>query len=137
MLQDLDQLAARVGQLAHRARQLAVERDALRARLDEADGSARTLRDQIGEKSRALDALSARLKDHDGEIADRLAQTQRSEAELRDALERQQLAYHELESRLVSRDADVQRLRDAASSARERIDAVLARLPGALHGEET
>jgi chromosome segregation ATPase len=137
MLQDLDQLAARVGQLAHRARQLAVERDALRARLDEADGSARTFRDQIAEKTRALDALSVRLKDHDGEIADRLAQSQRSEVELREALERQQLAYRELESRLVSRDVEVQRLRDAASSARERIDAVLARLPGALHGEET
>jgi chromosome segregation ATPase len=137
MLQDLDQLAARVGQLAHRARQLAVERDALRARLDESDGSARALRDQVAEKGRALDALSARLKDHDGEIADRLAQSQRSEAELRDALERQQLAYRELENRLASRDADIQRLRDAAGSARERIDAVLARLPGALHGEET
>ncbi|PJI54255.1 hypothetical protein CTI14_17680, partial [Methylobacterium radiotolerans] len=35
MLQDLDQLAARIGQLVQRTRQLHAERDALRLRVNE------------------------------------------------------------------------------------------------------
>ena len=42
----------------------------------------------------------------------------------------------ELQGSLQVRDTELQRLRAAAASARERIDAVLARLPGAPSGEQ-
>ena len=42
----------------------------------------------------------------------------------------------ELQGNLQTRDTELQRLRVAAASARERIDAVLARLPGAPSGEQ-
>lgn len=41
-----------------------------------------------------------------------------------------------MQGTLQSRDTELQRLRVAAASARERIDAVLARLPGAPSGEQ-
>ncbi len=131
MLQDLDQLTTRIGQLVQRTRQMHAERDALRARLDEAERAARTLREQCAERDAALLALQAQLKDQDGEVATRLAESQRAEVALREQLEFQYTAHQSLESRLLARDADVEQLRQAAGSAQTRIDAVLARLPGA------
>ena len=75
-----------------------------------------------------------------------LAEAQRAETALREQLaretsERQALEARftareaELQGNLQNRDAELQRLRVAAV-ARERIDAVLARLPGAPAGEQ-
>ena len=44
MLQDLDQLAARIGQLVQRTRHLHSERDALRLRLNDAEAEQRALK---------------------------------------------------------------------------------------------
>jgi len=76
-----------------------------------------------------------------------LEQAQQAEAALREQLARESAERQSLESRftaretelqgsLQTRDAELQRLRVAAASARERIDAVLARLPGAPSGEQ-
>ena len=86
--------------------------------------------------------MQARLDNHDNETGARLAQAQAAEASLRAELEQHVQTRQALESqfaareqewqaRLNARDTDVQRLRVAAAAARERIDAVLARLPGA------
>jgi chromosome segregation ATPase len=147
MLQDLDNLAARIGQLVQRTRQLHAERDALRARLNQAEQETRVLRERCLESDSRSQALQARLDDQDNEAGDRLAQAQRAEVELRAELEKHieqrqamdaQIAARESEwqSRLTARDTDLQRLRVAAVAARERIDAVLARLPGAPVGEQ-
>ena len=76
-----------------------------------------------------------------------LAEAQRAETALREQLaretsERQALEARftareaELQGNLQNRDTELQRLRVAAVAARERIDAVLARLPGAPAGEQ-
>ncbi|EHK68288.1 hypothetical protein KYC_00875 [Achromobacter arsenitoxydans SY8] len=76
-----------------------------------------------------------------------LQQAQQAEAELREQLARETAERQALESRfsaretelqgsLQTRDTELQRLRVAAASARERIDAVLARLPGAPSGDQ-
>lgn len=142
MLQDLDQLAARIGQLVQRTRQLHSERDALRSRLAQAEQESRKLRERCDEADARLQALQERLQTNDSELAARLAQSEEAQATLREELERQaqqrqalenQLAEQESawQARLNARETDLQRLRVAAVAARERIDAVLARLPGA------
>jgi chromosome segregation ATPase len=147
MLQDLDQLAARIGQLVQRTRQLHAERDALRARLNKAEQESRSLLDRCKESDAQLHSMHERLQDHDSETLAKLVRAEESEAELRAELqrlsERQQAAdaqvaarEGEWQARLSARDTDLQRLRVAAVAARERIDAVLARLPGAPAGEQ-
>ncbi|ALM86361.1 hypothetical protein [Bordetella sp. N] len=147
MLQDLDNLAARIGQLVQRTRQLHAERDALRARLHQAEQEARALRTRCDDADDKVQQLQDRLQNHDSEVGGRLAQAEAAEATLRAELERHVQQLHVLESqasarenewqsRLAARETDMQRLRVAAVAARERIDAVLARLPGASVGEQ-
>jgi len=131
MLQDLDHITARIGQLAERTRLLKVERDALRARLDDAERSARQLREHCAQRDAALLALQERLSDQDGEVERKLEAAQRNEGELQQQLSLQLAAQETLSLRLAASQADVGRLKQVAGSARERIDAVLARLPGA------
>nr|WP_236094773.1 hypothetical protein [Bordetella holmesii] len=87
------------------------------------------------------------MRDHSGALDLCKAESQQAEAALREQLARESADRLALEARigeherqmqhaLAARDAEVQRLRLAASSARERIDAVLARLPGAAAGEQ-
>jgi chromosome segregation ATPase len=147
MLEDLDQLAARIGQLVQRTRQLHAERDALRARLNQAEKETRVLRERCDESDARLQSLQSQRQDQDNELVVKLAEAEQVGTELRAELERQvshrqamesQFASRESEwqSRLNARDTDLQRLRVAAIAARERIDAVLARLPGAPAGEQ-
>ncbi|WP_233238073.1 hypothetical protein [Bordetella sp. LUAb4] len=147
MLQDLDNLAARIGQLVQRTRQLHAERDALRARLHQAEQEARGLRTRCDDADTQVLQLQERLQNNDSEVGERLARAEAAEATLRAELERHVLQLQSFESqaaaresewqsRLAARDTDMQRLRVAAVAARERIDAVLARLPGASVGEQ-
>jgi len=146
MLQDLDQLAARIGQLVQRAQQLTAERDALRARLSEAETEQRTLRQRCAQRDTEFAALEEKFLSHDSTVAAVQLQAQQIETGLREQLAREStgrqqheltLAAHDAQaqSALALREAEVQRLRQAASNARERIDAVLTRLPGAPAAE--
>jgi len=147
MLQDLDQLAARIGQLVQRTRQLHAERDALRVRLNQSESAQRTLEQRCAEGQAEIQALQARLQEHDGAVANMLADARQAETELREQLAREAAERQQIESRstareaelqgsLSARDTDLQRLRVAAAAARERIDTVLARLPGAPTGDQ-
>jgi len=147
MLQDLDQLAARIGQLVQRTRQLHAERDALRVRLNQSESTQRALEQRCAEGKAEIQALQAKLQEHDGTAADMLAGARQAETELREQLARETAERQKIESRstareaelqgsLSARDTDLQRLRVAAAAARERIDTVLARLPGAPTGDQ-
>lgn len=61
MLQDLDQLAARIGQLVQRTRHLHAERDALRVRLNDSESEQRKLKQRCADFETELQALQARL----------------------------------------------------------------------------
>lgn len=147
MLQDLDQLAARLGQLVQRTRQLHAERDALRARLNDSEAQQRALQQRCAERDAELQTLREKLQAHDQAASDLQAGARQVEEDLRKQLANETAQRQALEARvqdreaewqssLQSRDVDLQRLRSAASAARERIDAVLARLPGASIGEQ-
>lgn len=146
MLQDLDQLAARIGQLVQRTRQLHAENDALRFRLAEADSGLRSAKQLCAEREAELSALREKSQDLDGAVTAVQEQSRQIEMGLREQLQTQEALWHEKESLLTareaqlqdtlsSREAELQHLRQAAAHARERIEAVLARLPGAPVGE--
>lgn len=136
MLQDLDQLAARIGLLVQRTRQLHAERDALRARLGDSERLQRSLQQRCAEHEDELQALRASMNEH-GLSTEALREQLAREAAERQALqERLKMREAELQASLQARDSELNRLRTAALSARERIDAVLSRLPGASVGEQ-
>lgn len=146
MLQDLDQLAARIGQLVQRTRQLQAENDALRFRLSEADTGLRSAKQLSTEREAELLALRERSQDQDGAVAAVQEQARQIEAGLHEKLQRLEADWQQKESLLVARDAqlqdkvtaretEIQHLRQTTVTARERIEAVLARLPGAPVGE--
>lgn len=142
MLQDLDQLAARIGQLVQRTRQLEAERDALRISLGQSEAAQRASEQRCNERQAEILALQTKLQEHDGAVEDLLSEARQSEIDLRAQLAREIAEHQTVESRaqareaellssLTTKDTDLQRLRVATDAARERIDSVLARLPGA------
>jgi len=136
MLEDLDLITARIGKVVDANRQLRAERDSLRARLDDAERTSRTLREQCAQRDASLLALQEKLNEQDGEVEQKLAQSQTTEGQLREQLSLQLASHETLSARLQHSEADVLRLKKVAGEARERIDAVLARLPGAATQEE-
>ena len=137
MLQDLDHITARIGQLAERTRLLHAERNALRARVEDAERLARSLRDQCAQRDAAILELQARVDERDEEVVRKLAAVQASEQTLKSQLEQAHVAHEEIVARLAAREDDVLRLGRVAGQARARIDSVLARLPGAAVAEES
>jgi len=147
MLQDLDQLAARIGQLVQLTRQLQAERDGLRVSLSQSEAAQRALEQRCNERQAEILVLQTKLQEHDGAVDDLLSEARQSEIELRAQLAREISEHQTAESRaqaretellntLSAKDTDLQRLRVATDAARERIDAVLARLPGAAATEQ-
>lgn len=148
MLQDLDQLAARIGQLVQLTRQLQAERDALRVSLGQSEAAQRALEQRCDERQAEILALQTKLQEHDGAVDDLLSEARQSELDLRAQLARAISEHQALESRaqareaellgnLETKDTDLQRLRVATDAARERIDTVLARLPGAVSQDQS
>jgi chromosome segregation ATPase len=136
MLQDLDQLAARIGLLVQRTRQLHAERDTLRTRLSDSETRQSALQKRCADNEAELAQLRALLADHDKAASSARADADQAVVVLREQLEREAAERKALETRLTVHDTDLTRLRAAAAAARERIDAVLSRLPGASSMEE-
>ena len=119
----------------------------MRLRLNDFEAEQRVLKQRAAEREAEIVTLQSKLQDHDGAVTAMLEQAQQAEVALREQLARETTERQSLESRfsaretelqgnLQSRDTELQRLRVAAAAARERIDAVLARLPGAPSGEQ-
>lgn len=117
------------------------------ARLNDSETEQRVLKQRAAERDADIAALQAKLQDNDGAVTAMLEQAQQAEAALREQLARETAERQSLEARFSARetelqgnlqrsDTELQRLRVAAAAARERIDAVLARLPGAPSGEQ-
>jgi chromosome segregation ATPase len=136
MLQDLDQLATRIERLARRAHQLHGERDALRARLADSENQQGALQRRCGDHEAELVRLNALLADRDKTASLAREQAEQTAAGLREQLALETAERKVLEARLTVRDADLARMRAAAASARERVNAVLSRLPGGAPLEE-
>lgn len=136
MLQDLDQLSARIGLLVQRTRQLHAERDAMRVRLSDSERQQRELQQRCSDSEAELQALRAAMAGHGQAEASLREQLAQESAERQTFEERLKAREAELQSSLQARDTDLSRLRAAAMSARERIDVVLSRLPGASTGDQ-
>lgn len=131
MLQDLDALSQRIQQIVQLAGGLQSERRALQARIRQLEQESQVLKDQYQREQIEFTRMSERIARHDKEI-----QAARDESlELRSALEaqvrEQQARADELEQRLGRAEADRGRLRQAATGARQQIQSILERLPGA------
>lgn len=141
MLQDLDKLAARIGQMVQTVRQLQSERTDLHARLVRADTERQALERRCAELDEQFMTLSAKAGEHASEMSDLRTlleagqQDARGQAEqLRVQLENERAAAEVREQALLrqikDQEHDAGQLRYAAHQARERVDALLARLPG-------
>ncbi|MFC4202994.1 hypothetical protein [Candidimonas humi] len=131
MLQDLDSLAARIGQVVQSMRLLQAERDTLRARLKNLEQERNELRDELARRDADQRSATERLEQHQAEVDAIRTQSDAAQAELRVAAERYQAEYESVRHELQASRADASRLRAAAGTAKERIDAILMRLPGA------
>jgi len=136
MLENLDHLAARIGELVRRARELHDERESLRASLREADAQQHTLRERCDSAEAAWQAAQARLAEYAQTLTIEKNRAARAEAGLRASLEQQAAEYLALMTRHEACRAELARLSAVTAQARERIDAVLTRLPGAQPEEQ-
>lgn len=131
MLQDLDSLAARIGQMVQFARQLQTERTALQARLKNLESERDALRDQLSRREADYTSMAERLKVHENEV-----DSLRSEAEATNATLQIEATQYKAEcvavkQKLAAVQADTSRLRLVADKAKDHIDSILVRLPGA------
>lgn len=131
MLQDLDALSQRIQQVVQLAGGLQSERRALQARIRQLEQEYQVLKDRHEREQAEFTRMSARITQHEQEI-----QAARDESlELRTALEaqvrEQRSRAEDLQQRLGQVEAERGRLRQAATGARQQIQSILERLPGA------
>ncbi|MCI2809137.1 hypothetical protein [Eoetvoesiella caeni] len=142
MLQDLDTLAARIGQLVQLVRQLQAERTAMQSQLVRMEQERNALRDLQARQQAEHAAATQRLAEHSSEVdtvraqADASlealrAQAESAQLELRLEVSRYRADYEKAEQSLQTSATESARLRAVAVAAKERLDALLERLPGA------
>jgi len=137
MLETLDHLATRIGHLVAQARNLHAERDTLRGRVRDADKTARALLARCEQAESDLRTARAQLAACEQSLSDEQNRARQLEADLRAQLDLQARELQTLAARHESSQRALQRLRQVGTAARERIDAVLERLPGATPAEST
>lgn len=131
MLQDLDSLAARIGQMVQFTRQLQSERSALQARLKNVDQERDALRDQLQRQEHDFSVAADRLAQYESQSQSLQSQTQAQMSALQHDLEKYKAQCESMEQQLVASQSDSAKLRAVADKARENIDSILMRLPGA------
>ncbi|HUH88622.1 MAG TPA: hypothetical protein VL003_11330 [Pusillimonas sp.] len=131
MLQDLDSLSARIGQLVKLVQRLQSDRAALQARLSGLEQEHNALRDQLVREHAAQQQAAEHALNHAAELEALRQQARAGEAQLREEVARSRADYEAVRQSLQASQDDSARLRSAAAAAQHRIDAVLMRLPGA------
>lgn len=131
MLEDLDSLAARIEQAVAFTRELRAGHEALQAQLrqlgDERDALAETLR----RREQDVEALRQQLAEGEQAIAGMQHQGEALRQQFALDLEQYKARCSTLESQLAASRHSGARLREASLQAREQIDSILVRLPGA------
>ncbi len=131
MLQDLDSLAARIGQMVQFARQLQTERTALQARLKSLEQERDALRDQLSRREADYSSMNDRFNVHEAEVQAVRVQAEATQATLQIEATQYKVECDAVKQKLAASQADASRLRLVAGKARENIDSILMRLPGA------
>ena len=131
MLEDLDSLAARIGQLVQFSKQLHGERVALQARIIGLEQERNALRDQLKRQEAEFAELAENSANHQARVDILRAEADSIRVSLQGEVERCKADYDVLRRQLAASEADSSRLKAAAGQAQLQIDSILMRLPGA------
>ncbi len=131
MLEDLDSLAARIGQLVQFSRQLQSDRTALQARIIGLEQERNALRDQVQRQQAEFSELAESSASHEARVDILRAEADSVRLSLQSEVERCKNEYEALRRQLAASQADSSRLKAAAGQAQLQIDSILMRLPGA------
>ena len=131
MLQDLDSLAARIGQMVQLTRQLQNERAALQARLKNIEQERDALRDQLQRREADYSSVAESVASYEAQVQTVQAEAQAMQAGLQAELSRYKAECEAANRRCADSEAEAAHLRQVADQAKGRIDSILMRLPGA------
>jgi Multidrug resistance efflux pump len=131
MLEDLDSLAARIGQLVQFSKQLQSERVALQARVIGLEQERNALRDELKRREAEFNELAESKADHQARLDILRAEADNVRVTLQGEVERYKSEQESLRRELAASQADCARLRAATGQAQLQIDSILMRLPGA------
>jgi len=131
MLQDLDSLAARIGQLVQFTKQLQSERAAMQARLRSLEQERDALRDQLQRREADFASAEARTAEHHAELEAQRTESLAAQSQLQAEVNRYKADGEAVRRQLEASQNDASRLRAVADKARTQIDSILMRLPGA------
>ncbi|NYT69042.1 hypothetical protein [Pusillimonas noertemannii] len=131
MLQDLDSLSARIGQLVQLVQRMQSDRVSLQARITSLEQERNALRDQISREQSAQQEAIEQARGHASQLEALRSQAEAAEAQLRAEAARHLADCETVRQSLQVSQEESGRLRTAALAAQQRIDAVLMRLPGA------
>ncbi len=131
MLEDLDSLAARLGQLVQHTKQLHAEKVALQARIIGLEQERNALRDELKRREAEYSELAESNANHQARVDILRAEADSIRVTLQGEVERCQAERETLRRQLAASQADTARLRTVAGQAQAQIDSILMRLPGA------
>lgn len=131
MLEDLDSLAARIGQLVQFSKQLQSERAALQARVNGLEQERNALRDELKRREAEFTELAENSADHQARVDILRAEADSIRISLQSEVERCKAEHETLRRQLAASQADSSRLKAVTGQAQLQIDSILMRLPGA------
>jgi len=131
MLQDLDSLSARIGQLVQLVQRMQSDRSSLQARITSLEQERNAVREQLVREHSTQQEAAEQVRHHAAQMEVLRKQAELTEAGLREEAARCRSDYDTVRQSLQASQDETQRLRSAALAAQQRIDAVLIRLPGA------
>lgn len=131
MLEDLDSLAARLGQLVQSTKQLQADRAELQARINGLEQERNALRDELKRREAEFNELAEASASHQTRVDILRAEADSIRISLQGEVERCQTERDSLRRQLAVSQADSSRLRAVAGQAQAQIDSILMRLPGA------
>ncbi len=132
MLQDLDQVAARVGQVVQLSRSLMAERESISTRLSLAEKARDSFRDQFQAREDEFKSIIQRLDNHEQEVGEIRAKAQHENVQLKSELDSAQQEIARLQADLAKAKSELAAFREGAKKARDRVEHVLANLPGGV-----
>lgn len=130
MLQELDQVAVRVGQVVALSHQLITERSALIKRLENAETVGVNLRQQLSERDTAVAELNERIQALDTEYSVTAVRVQEQNTALQNQVDSMSQELAQLKERLSKAESDLTKWRSSTQSVRARVAHVLENLPG-------
>ncbi len=136
MLEDLDHLSERLTKLVAHTQQLNADRQALQATLKQVVAERDALVQQLDREGSQAKALHSKVQSYESELEGLRTQSSAKHAVLQGSLDLFKQEQTTLQAQLESRNGEVTALRAATIQAKERIDAVLERLPGAQPQEQ-